>query len=79
MRYYVFASKPGTEALLGRGELSFVSPNQDLAVELAAWLTKRGWTVSLSDSTERSEPVNNATGAVAVGYLVKQFAEEVKV
>lgn len=77
MRYYVFASKPGTEALLGHGDLSFVVPNQDLAIHFAAWLMQRGWTVSLSDSTERSEPRNNATATVAVAYLVKQFSEEV--
>jgi hypothetical protein len=79
MRYYVFASKPGTESLIGRGEISFVSPTQDLATALGEWLMRRGWTVRLSDSSERSEPVNGAQAAAVVGFLVKQFAEEVQV
>jgi len=77
MKFYVFASKSGTEVLLGRGEVAFVVPSQDLATHFGSWLMKRGWEVRLSDSTEQPEPLNTAQGNVAVSYLVKQFAEEV--
>jgi hypothetical protein len=76
MTHYVFARKPGTELLCGTERLSFQIADLDLAVEFADWLLKRGWEVTISDSTESHPPRNTALAEAVIPFLTQEFMGE---